>query len=382
MPRPPVLLASLALCLCAASLGAVPPEREITPAQTELSIAEAPLAAEQVSGIEAQASGAKEAATTLSEVTVSGIQPGPGLWKIKKGDHFMWVLGTLNPLPKNMRWDSTMVQARVAQSQEIVLPTRVEFDVELGFFGAMMLLPKALSAQKNPEKQTLRDLVPEPLYQRWQVQKALFFKRNTSLEKKRPILAIDALYDRALSRSDLRERDWVSKVVRKAAKRNGRTITVPEVKAVISDPKQALQEFASSTLNDLPCFEQTLARIENDLPSMKQRANAWAIGDMQTLAALPYQDQRQACANAFLGAEMSKKRGLDDLATRARQAWKDAAIAAINQHERSFGVLRMHELLSEDGIGAQLRAEGYQIIAPNEEATAESAPLSAEKLTE
>jgi hypothetical protein len=41
---------------------------------------------------------------TLETVLVTGEQPGPGLWKISRGDHVLWILGAQYPLPKKMTW--------------------------------------------------------------------------------------------------------------------------------------------------------------------------------------------------------------------------------------------------------------------------------------
>src|SRR5262249_39937863 len=46
----------------------------------------------------------------VDEIVVSGEQPGPGLWKVTKGDHVLWILGTLTPLPKRMTWRSGEIE--------------------------------------------------------------------------------------------------------------------------------------------------------------------------------------------------------------------------------------------------------------------------------
>ena len=38
----------------------------------------------------------------LDTMVVSGVQPGPGLWKVRKGEHTLWILGTVSPLPRRM----------------------------------------------------------------------------------------------------------------------------------------------------------------------------------------------------------------------------------------------------------------------------------------
>ena len=59
-------------------------------------------------------------AVKLETVSVTGVQPGPGLWKVSKDNHVMWVLGTLTPLPRRMEWQSKQVEQVIAQSQELL----------------------------------------------------------------------------------------------------------------------------------------------------------------------------------------------------------------------------------------------------------------------
>ena len=55
--------------------------------------------------------------TDIEAVVVSGVQPGPGMWKVSKGDHVLWVLGVQSPLPKKMQWHSPDVETAISQSQ-------------------------------------------------------------------------------------------------------------------------------------------------------------------------------------------------------------------------------------------------------------------------
>jgi hypothetical protein len=47
-----------------------------------------------------------EGVIDMDAVVVAGVQPGPGLWKVRHGDHLLYILGTQSPLPKNMTWRS------------------------------------------------------------------------------------------------------------------------------------------------------------------------------------------------------------------------------------------------------------------------------------
>src|SRR5215469_7929184 len=78
--------------------------------------ASAPVSA-QSSGTAVPAPPSTAAVTNLEGVTVSGVQPGPGLWKVSKGDQVMWVLGTLSPLPEHIQWKTDEVEQTIAESQ-------------------------------------------------------------------------------------------------------------------------------------------------------------------------------------------------------------------------------------------------------------------------
>ena len=93
---------------------------------------------------------------TEATVVVTGEQPGPGLWLVRKGGHDLWILGTLNPLPAGMRWQSKQVEQVIANAQEVIRAPRVSFDVKVGFFRGLTLLPSMLGARKNPDGKKLQ----------------------------------------------------------------------------------------------------------------------------------------------------------------------------------------------------------------------------------
>jgi len=46
---------------------------------------------------------------TLDEVLVTGERAGPGMWRVSKVDHELWILGVQSPLPKELSWRYTAV---------------------------------------------------------------------------------------------------------------------------------------------------------------------------------------------------------------------------------------------------------------------------------
>jgi TraB/PrgY/gumN family len=291
------------------------------------------------------------------QVLVTGEQPGPRLWKVTHEDHVLWIMGGLSPLPKKMSWRSREVERVIASSQQVLLGMNVETDV--GFFTKVSLLPSLMSVRKNPDKKKLADVVPPDTYLRWKRIKPRYLGKDEDVESWRPIFAAQKLYAAAIEKSGLIGRQpWIEDV-RKLAKQQKVPVMTPTVELDIEKPRSALKEFKRSPLDDVECFQRTLERVENDVETMRLRANAWATGDVETLQALPYADVLNACANAVLSTSSAQKQGLQDLPGRLRDTWVGAAEAALRKNVSTLAVVPIDEVLKDDGWVAALVARGY-----------------------
>ncbi|MCL1526177.1 TraB/GumN family protein [Xanthomonas nasturtii] len=300
----------------------------------------------------------------LEAMVVRGVQPGPGLWKVGKGEHVLWILGTQSPLPKRLQWQSTEVETIIGQSQQVLMAPTVQLDVEMGFFGKLSLLPSAMKAMKNEDGRELRELLPPELYARWSVAKARYIGNDRGVERKRPMLAAGELYQAALKRSGLARSPVIWSVVERAAKRAGIKPTPTALDYKIADPRQALKEFRAGGMDDIACFRSILVTVERDLPTMVERANAWSVGDLEALRQLPREDPQAACMSAMASSGAAKKRGIDDLERRMREHWLGIATAALQRNRSTFAVLPISRLTAPDGYLARLQALGYEVEAP------------------
>ena len=302
----------------------------------------------------------------LDTVVVSGVQPGPGLWRVSKDGRVMWVLGTLLPLPKRMEWNSAEVEAKVASSGVLVMPPRVSVTAGGSMLGALFLVPSALKARNNPDKEKLVDVLPAADYARWQGLKAKYLPRDGSIEKRRPLVAAIELRNKALDREDLSSRDIVSRVVTRAAEKADVPIERPSIHLVVENPKATLKELAGNPLQDIECFRRTMDQVENDLGTLATRANAWAQGEVAMLRDLTYTDNAQACTNAVLESTLAKRSGMSDLPARAQAEWMAAAEKALATHKESFAVLPMARVVGERGYLVALQQRGYEVLGPDE----------------
>src|SRR5215469_2256349 len=136
------------------------------------------------------------------EVVIEGQHEGPRMWRVSKGDHVLWVLGTISPLPRRMTWQSDAVETVLHETQE-VLPAWPSIGVGANPFTALRLYFTWRKIQKSPDHTKLRDQLPPGLYARFSALRARYAPRDSSLEELRPMLAGGKLLDDALDVSGL-----------------------------------------------------------------------------------------------------------------------------------------------------------------------------------
>ena len=195
---------------------------------------------------------------------VSGEQPGPGMWKVIKGDHTLWIIGTQTPVPEKMTWRAKGLEAVIAQSQEILSePSAGVSWKQIGYFTALTMLPSILQLRKNPDDATLKDLVPPELHARWLVMRDKYIDSYTindeekNIETWRPMFAAVELYRNAIKKSGLTSASPVWPVMREAASKYKVKITQVRYEPAISEPRAALKELRSTRLADVDCFAKT-----------------------------------------------------------------------------------------------------------------------------
>ncbi|MBE2211690.1 MAG: TraB/GumN family protein [Xanthomonadaceae bacterium] len=294
---------------------------------------------------------------------VAGNQPGPRMWKVRKGDHVLYVLATVSPLPRGVTWDSAQVEGVIARSQEYIRPPYLGISADVGWISGMRLLPAYLRAKKNPGGATLQQVLPPELYAHWREAKARYLPNDKSVEKQRPIMAAETLYQAALKQSGLGGKPKVTPVVDAAVKRHKLKTVSTAIQIKIKDPKQALQELQAGRFDDAQCLRETLDNIERKLPDVARQANAWAMGDVAELRTRPTQ-KRPSCLDATLESDFARKRGISDVPQRMRSNWVKAAEDALSRNASTFAVLPLELVAGPDNYLDTMRAKGFEVTAP------------------
>ena len=303
--------------------------------------------------------------TTLQAISVTGVVPGPGLWKVTHGDHVLWVLGVVPTLPAGAHWQSREVAQTLAHAQALLEPPQVKLKVDSSFFGKLFLALPVYRAQRNPDGKTLKDVLPPALFARWDAARTRYFGDSRKLDRYRPLLAADKLMKRALKANGLRGDGEVTDTVTALAKQHDVALVPTAITVEIKQPHQAVKAFAAQGPDGTACLATALDVIDHELPTLRARARAWATGDLVTLRALPASAYRAACQSALMGAGFAKALGIDNLPARIEARWLDAATAALAAHPQSLAVLPMRDVLDAHGYLAALAARGYTVTPPD-----------------
>lgn len=292
--------------------------------------------------------------------------PGPGMWRVHKGDNSLWVLGSVSPLPAGMVWNASKVRSVLQQADAVLAEPSVVVDADIGFFGKLALLPSLVGVRSNPGGKALREVLPAPLYARWQVLKQRHIGRDGSVEDWRPLFAAMKLYEEAIEDAGLSSRNVVRPALADTMKARKLKPVAATARVKVKNPKAVLKEFKTTQFADLECFEKILDRVEHDLPELAARANAWAAGDVQALGRLRNPDLGDVCERAMLAGQFGEKHGFDTLEAQARRNWITQAEASLARHRTTFAVLPMNDVTAANGLVAALAAKGYTVEPPQD----------------
>jgi len=296
-------------------------------------------------------------APTIEEITVIGRYPGPPLWKVTSGARTLWIFGELTPVPKGLEWDPRNAERVLDRAGGVIGGPRVSA-MTLNPIRLFKLFRAARRLVRLPEGTTLADQMPAEIYARYTALRARYLpKVKDDDEDMRPALAALRVYGAALDDAGLTMDSDVGKKIERKMRRSraeeADVLVETEPETVIEDLKKVTPEA------ELACFESTLASIETDLEGMKERANAWAIGDVDALKRFDYPDSQGNCLQALLSAP-----GFVELRDELYSKWLGEAEHALATYDTSFSVLPMRELVAADGLLAQLAARGYTVTAP------------------
>ncbi len=300
----------------------------------------------------------------LDTVVVSGSLPAPKLWEATKGEKVLVIMGTVSPTPRSMEWDSTTVAGKIGRAQIVLGPPGVSVTADVGIVGGLMLYSSYKRTKQLPAGKSLRDVLSPKLYARWSEAKARYLPNDDDVESLRPVHAAQALFDAAVSQIGLTNDDRVDPAIQKLAKVKGIPYRKTWYSIVLKDPKKTMKQLSSAAVDDGTCMEQTLDRLQTDVRLLVTRANAWAEGDVARLREMPFNDQKKACIAAVAQNDAARSLGITDPEAAALDRWMKIASESLDTNNVVFAQIPLWRLEGPQGALESLRADGYQVTAP------------------
>jgi uncharacterized protein YbaP (TraB family) len=288
----------------------------------------------------------------LEELVVTGERAGPGLWHVQHGSAQLWILGTMSPLPKDMTWRSTQLEALLDHTDQLLVAKPFEIGIARALW--LMLTQRSLFLVGHGQK--LKDVLPADLYARFAAQRAKYTKDADKWEKYRPLIAAAFLEEDALTKVGLSTRLDVADEVRKLAHKHH--VRIEEFKiAGVHDVLDALRTLPPATENK--CVAASLATIETGLPRLIERGQAWATGNVERIASLPEDPEMIACRDAI-----TVDAGAGDLLALLRKTWLDNMEHHLQAGGVTLAVVNIDMLMEPGGFIDALQSRGYTVEPP------------------
>lgn len=310
----------------------------------------------------------------ITEIVVTGRQPGPPLWRVTNDENILWILPLLSRVPKDMIWEDDKVAVVIAGAEEAIGAP----DLSIGFNKLIFLNPVNVirgvrlnnRIQKNPGGKALEEVLPGDIYERYAALKAGYFPRNQKIDRLRPSFAADVMEKEVLAQEQLTGPDEIIRQVQRLIRRN-RSIRETEVRLErdlegnFSELRERAENMTESYSMEfeIGCFEARLSLLERHLNDMKEVANAWATGNASEIDDYTgYAGLEEDCAALLLTS--SEGELIEGLHEESLQHWLDAATLALENNSSTFSMLPMTYITGELSLLERLAEMGYQIHTP------------------
>jgi uncharacterized protein YbaP (TraB family) len=249
------------------------------------------------------------------------------------------------------------VREVLRHSQEVV-PAWPSYGIGANPLTALRVYIEWRRLQQPPDNLPLRQTLPAPLYQRVEALKARYDPKDAKLENMRPMLAGRQLVARVFDAAGLAQHNEVQESVLQLAREQG--VRVHQDKLKIEDPVDVLKDVGNTPLDrEVACLESVVTLLETNIAPLQARAQAWALGDVDTLRKLPHAADRTACISAVSNSERVRT-----LIARAQDDWLIAVEDSLRRNRGTLAVQSMDRLLGEQGALATLRSRGYSVEGP------------------
>ncbi|HEU4603962.1 MAG TPA: TraB/GumN family protein [Steroidobacteraceae bacterium] len=278
-------------------------------------------------------------------VLVQGERPGPGLWKISRDGHVLYLLGTHSPLPVSMTWKSAQVENAISEANEV-----------LGTYAVSLKVPEQV--QRNTRK-PLKSVLPSRSYREWRKLKDKYLGNALPTEKLLPAEAAILLQSSAYRRNGLVDSQDIWRTIYKLA----HDYRVPVRRMDYELDLGLTKPLKTNSRAGVTFLEETMQRLDADIKQAVARANAWADGDVNELRSLAEADASYASLLARSWPYLTKAQS-DQAAQQAENRLVSELDRALRRNRTTFAGLPIYLIFKQDGPLAAMRSLGCAVEEP------------------
>jgi len=285
---------------------------------------------------------------SIETVVVTAKPLGPALWHVVSGESEVWILGTVDPIPSDLKWDTRELARVLDRSRELLLPPRGR----VGVFEGLWFLITNGSVLRLPDGQRLEATLSEPLRGRFVRARSTSHRDADRYAEYKPSVAgfmLEGDYLKANKLSMTQPTTTLEWLASQEAVPVRRIATYPALDVVREVPSLSAE-------GNRKCLADSLDDIEVMSAHAKPAANAWATGDIEGIKAHYSEPNALDCLGQSATFSKLWQRSVDDTV--------NAIDSALKHRGKTVVVINIGEFLRKNGVLERLKAQGLQVDGP------------------
>ncbi len=291
-------------------------------------------------------SGPKGVSTVVQELDVVKHLPGPALWRVTRGDSEVIILGSLQPLPHLLVWDTTRMVNALDGATALLLPPEPKF----GVLDSVSLFFNRGQFELHGE--TLDQALPAEERARYAHVLALIHAKPDKYEHLKPAVAGGFLigdWRRAAGLSDAKPISTVEKLAQ------ADHVPIRHIGDFDAAPFAKIVAQMSPSAN-LACFDAAMDDIDREAGRAPANAKAWANADLKAIG--------QSYTISVFDRCLMQSPSVQGLLERGMAEGMQAIEQALQHPGKTVAVIDLNFLLRPNGVLDRLKARGDAITLP------------------
>ena len=282
--------------------------------------------------------------TVVAELEVVGRPPGPAMWRARRGDSQVIILGAVSPLPHSLEWDQARV-GRALDGARVLLTPPV---ARAGLVDLPGLLIKMMRARTG---RPLAQTVPPLVYARVAQAAAIAHLPPQKLDGWKPVAAALILETSFLRAAGLSTAKPASTVTKLARARDVPVRPMARIKAMPLLDALAQLEGPRATA----CLDGAATDVTWEAAHAVPAARAWSEGRVSEARVHDHPSNLEQCLEGSAVRAMIDRGVADGLA---------AVEAELGRPGKAVVVVDLKYLAVANGLLDRLRARGAEITLP------------------